>query len=199
MYRFKKGLILIINNEQDVIRIVQEDAWMMDVLRAAQTLRLPDWWVCAGFVRSKIWDVLHGYSEATPLPDVDVVYFDPDCTDETVEKELEKKLFAINPHIPWSVKNEARMHLINHMRPFTSSVDAIAHFTETATALGLTMNEDQQIILTAPHGIQDAVDMVVRPTPYYLQSPDRAQIYEGRVSKKNWSQVWPKLTIVHIQ
>ncbi|MCJ8012443.1 nucleotidyltransferase family protein [Paenibacillus sp. KQZ6P-2] len=188
----------MIKTEQDIIQLVQKDVWMMDILHTAKTLHLPDWWVCAGFVRSKIWDVLHGYTERTPLPDVDVVYYDPSCCDTKVEKELEQRLFSLHPCIPWSVKNEARMHLINNLPPFTSSVDAISNFTETVTALGLTLDEDDGLVLTAPHGIEDAIRMVVRPTPYYLQSEERAQIYEGRVSKKNWSQTWPKVTITHI-
>ncbi len=51
---------------------------MMDILRAAQALQLPDWWVCAGFVRATIWDALHGYKVRTPTPVIDLIYFDPD-------------------------------------------------------------------------------------------------------------------------
>ncbi|WP_339324573.1 nucleotidyltransferase family protein [Paenibacillus sp. FSL W8-0194] len=189
----------MIQSEQDLIRLVQQDDWMMDILHAAKTLHLPDWWVCAGFVRSKIWDVLHGFAERTPLPDVDVVYFDPGHLDEAAEKELERKLYAIRPNVPWSVKNEARMHMINQMPPFISSTDAIANFTETATALGLTLDEQDRVRLTAPHGIEDAVNLVVRPTPYYMQSPDRARIYENRVSKKRWSETWHRVVIEHIR
>ncbi|WP_202128467.1 nucleotidyltransferase family protein [Paenibacillus dendrobii] len=190
---------MILKNEKDIIQLVRDDAWMMDILHAAKTLKLPDWWVCAGFVRSKIWDVLHGFTERTPLPDVDVVYFDPGCCDEAIEKELERALFSINPHIPWSVKNEARMHLINNMPPFTSSVDAIANFSETATSLGVTLDENDELKLTAPHGVQDAIHMIVKPTPYFLETQEHAQIYERRISKKNWSTTWPNVRIVHIQ
>ncbi|MDR9854190.1 nucleotidyltransferase family protein [Paenibacillus sp. VCA1] len=188
----------MIRSEQDLIRLVQSDDWMMDILHAAKTLQLPDWWVCAGFVRSKIWDVQHGFTERTPLPDVDVVFFDPGNPDEAVEKEHESKLFSIRPNVPWSVKNEARMHLLNRMPPFVSSVDAISNFTETATALGLTLDEHDRIVLTAPHGIQDAIDLIVKPTPYYNTTPERAQIYENRVRNKNWNKIWPNLTIVQI-
>lgn len=77
---------------------------MMEILRITKSLNLPDWWVCAGFVRSKIWDVLHDFSERTPLPDVDVVFYDPTNLNETYEKELEKKLKYRRLDIPWSVK-----------------------------------------------------------------------------------------------
>ena len=84
----------MIHSEEDVIRLIYEDKWMMEILRSAQSLELPDWWVCAGFVRSKIWDMLHGFDERTPLPDIDVIYFDPSNVDEEIEKGYENILNA---------------------------------------------------------------------------------------------------------
>lgn len=69
-----------IHNEEELLRTVAEDRWMMDILAAARTLELPDCWVCAGFVRSKVWDVQHGFTGRTPLGDVDVIYYDPDVS-----------------------------------------------------------------------------------------------------------------------
>lgn len=45
---------MMIQNEKEIIQLIKEDEWMMDILRAVKSLHLPDWWVCAGFVRSKI-------------------------------------------------------------------------------------------------------------------------------------------------
>ncbi|AND41468.1 nucleotidyltransferase family protein [Cytobacillus oceanisediminis] len=50
----------MLKNEEDVIKVIQCDEKMMEIIKVASTLNLPDWWICAGFVRSKIWDVLHG-------------------------------------------------------------------------------------------------------------------------------------------
>src|SRR5690349_6783164 len=101
---------MTIKTEQDIIQIIQNDTWMMDVLHTAKSLKLPDWWICAGFVRSKIWDTLHNYEVRTATPDVDVIYFDPFQKDEAYEQSLEMKLINIDATIPWSVKNQARMH-----------------------------------------------------------------------------------------
>ena len=130
----------------------------MDILRSAQSLNLPDWWVCAGFVRSKIWDVLHEFKERTPLPDIDVIYFDESNTDEEIEKSYESILKQRQPTIPWSVKNQARMHTVNNDFPYSSSTEAIAKFPETATALGVKLDEEGKLVLTAPHGIKDVVN-----------------------------------------
>lgn len=102
-----------IRNKDDILAFIQEDKWMMDILASVKLLNLPDWWVCAGFVRSKIWDVLHDFDEKTPLPDIDVIYYDQAIVEEKEEKRLEEQLKDLMPTIPWSVKNQARMHIEN--------------------------------------------------------------------------------------
>ena len=44
-----------IRSEEDILSIIREDRWMMDILVTVQGLGLPDWWVCAGFVRGRVW------------------------------------------------------------------------------------------------------------------------------------------------
>jgi uncharacterized protein len=190
---------MMIKNAKDIIQLIKEDEWMMDILRAVKSLNLPDWWVCAGFVRSKIWDTLHGFKERTPIPDIDVIYFDDTNMEELEEKKLEIKLKNILPNIPWSVKNEARMHVVNNIPPYSSSVDAISKFPETATSLGVKLDEKDDIILVAPWGVDDVINLEVKPTPYFQESKERAQIYEERITKKNWKEIWYKVQVFHIE
>jgi uncharacterized protein len=188
----------LLKNKEDVVKLIQSDDKMMEIIKVASTLNLPDWWICAGFVRSKIWDTLHGFSERTETPDVDVIYFDTTNIDENIEKELENKLKSIMPNIPWSVKNEARMHVINHLPPYTSSEDAISKFPETATALGVKLDKDNKLVLTIPCGIEDVIHLELKPTPYFIETEELAAIYEERIIKKNWKAIWPKLKVHHI-
>ncbi|MFD1040416.1 nucleotidyltransferase family protein [Virgibacillus byunsanensis] len=166
---------------------------MMDILKTARELDLPDWWICAGFVRSKIWDVLHGFEKRTPLPDIDVVYFDKTNGNEQEEKRLEKELYDTLPGVRWSLKNEARMHVRNNVEPYTSTVDAISKFPETATALGIKLKNDGNLMLTAPHGVEDVLHMIVKPTPYILASKERLQIFEERIRTKKWDGRWDRV------
>ncbi|CAM4025035.1 nucleotidyltransferase family protein [Lederbergia lenta] len=188
---------MIIKNEEDIIKAIREDEWMMNLLKAVKTLNLPDWWVCAGFVRSKIWDVLHNFSSRTPLPDIDVIYFDSKIVDELEEIKMEEKLKSIVPNIPWSVKNQARMHIKSNMSPYSSSIDGISKFPETVTALGVKLDENEDIKLTAPWGINDVVNLEVRPTPFY-DTKDRMKVYENRVRKKAWNKTWGMVKIYGI-
>ncbi|KAB2334128.1 MULTISPECIES: nucleotidyltransferase family protein [Bacillaceae] len=185
--------------EEDILELIREDHWMMNLLKAVQSLQLPDWWICAGFVRSKIWDTLHTYQERTPLPDIDVIYYNPSNIDESEEKELERKLNQLVAGIPWSVKNQARMHVLNDMPPYTSSTDGISKFPETVTALGVKLDEKDNLVLTAPWGIEDVLNLKVRPTPYYLEGEERVAIYNNRMSKKKWNSIWEKVEVCAIE
>ncbi|WP_310176133.1 nucleotidyltransferase family protein [Neobacillus niacini] len=171
---------------------------MMHILKSAKSLNLPDWWICAGFVRSKIWDTLHNFSERTLIPDIDLIYFDPTNIDELEEKKLEELLNNLMPNTPWSVKNEARMHIKSKMPPYSSSVDAISKFPETATALGVKLDEKDNVVLTAPFGISDVVNLVVKPTPFFTQTKERIEIYEDRITKKNWKSIWNNVKVYYI-
>ena len=177
-------------NEEKIIELITEDKWMMNILKAAKSLNLPDWWICAGFVRSKIWDTLHNFIERTPIPDIDVIYFDPTNIDELMEKKLEEMLKTLLPNIPWSVKNEARMHFKSKMLPYSSSVDAISKFPETATALGVKLDERENMKLTAPCGISDVINLELKPTLFFTETKERVEIYEARITKKNWESTW---------
>lgn len=189
--------MLNVTNEQDIIRLVEKDEWMLQILRHAKSLQLPDWWVCAGFVRSKVWDTLHGFTERTALADVDVIFFDPVTADEQEEKLLEQKLKALDPTVPWSVKNEARMHLVNGIAPYESAVDAISKFPETATALGLSLDQNEQVILAAPCGVEDLLSLQVKPTPYFAANAQRMSVYKQRVVQKNWKSKWHRVEVFY--
>ncbi|MFB9328378.1 nucleotidyltransferase family protein [Paenibacillus aurantiacus] len=182
-------------DERWITALIEDDHWMMDILRTVQLLNLPDCWVCAGFVRAKVWDALHGYETRTPLPDIDVVYFDSACLEEQAEKQLEARLAELQPGQPWSVKNEARMHLVGGLPPYTSTEDAVSNFPETATALAVRLNAEGRVVLSAPWGVQDLLDLSVRPTPLVRWSEERLRVFAERVAKKNWKAVWPRITV----
>ena len=181
-------------NESDILKLIRDDVWMIKVLEIVQGLNLPDWMIGAGFIRGKVWDVLHRYTERTPLEDIDVIYFDPTNTEEVKEKELEK-ILKNKMDEPWSIKNQARMHLVvKRETPYTSSKDALAHWVETPTCIAATLDKDDNLKLIAPHGIDDLVNLVLRPSPLFTGD---IQIFKDRIEKKQWQSKWPKLKIIH--
>lgn len=186
-----------IQNENDIVKAIKEDEWMMNILFAVKSLDLPDWWICAGFIRSKIWDMIHDKNERTPLPDIDVIYFDSENTNEFEEKSIEEILTTLLSNIPWSVKNQARMHIRSNFPPYSSSVDGISKFPETATALGVKLDDKNNVVLAAPWGVHDVINLVVKPTTLY-NTDERIKIYHDRVSNKNWDKTWGGLKVYNI-
>ncbi|WP_367579296.1 nucleotidyltransferase family protein [Shouchella patagoniensis] len=184
----------MLKSKDEIIEVIKSDELMMHVLRIVQSLCLPEWWIAAGFVRSKVWDVQHGFLAPTPLPDVDVIYFDQVNKSETKEKKWERQLAQIEPNVPWSVKNQARMHLKNNLPPYTSSIDAIASFPETATAVVVTLSEEGNVVLTAPWGVEDLLQLRVKPTPLY-QSDERRSTFFRRVAQKDWVSTWKMVQV----
>jgi hypothetical protein len=176
---------------EDVARFLERRAGSMRLLRAVEALALPDAWIGAGFVRNAVWDHLHDLPSVTGDMDVDVVYFDRADADRSRDDRLEATLRAALPGVPWSVKNQARMHLRNGDRPYRDTADAIAHWPERCTAVAARSVRGRVEVL-APHGIDDLVDLVVRPTAAFA---DRPSVVLERIRAKRWVERWPRLRI----
>ena len=169
------------------------DGERLRLLTLVRTLPLPDCWVGAGFVRDAVWDDLHGFPATLPSGDVDVVWFDPANVDPSEDRRLEERLLALDASVRWSVKNQARMHVRNGDAPYASTVDAIRHWPETATAVAARLGADGSCELAAPFGLDDLFHLVVRPTPVF--SGDRCGIVLDRLRRKRWLERWPRLRV----
>ena len=180
------------NLELELTKIIESDDLLMSILTTVQAMQLEDCWVAAGVIRNKVWDYIH--CAQTEINDIDVIYFDEsDCLTET-EKALESKLQEMMPNQPWSVKNQARMHIKNKVAPYASSFDGVAHFPETPTAIAARLHNNKIEIL-APYGLHDLFEGLVRPTPPYHQGSKLYPIYLNRIQNKNWGVIWTKLMI----
>lgn len=157
-------------------------------------LGLPDCWIGAGFVRTPVWDRLHGYDRPTPLDDIDVVYFDPACLDPEAEQAQEARLRKALPDLPWSLRNQARMHLRNGDPPYRSTGDALRHWLETPTAVALRLAADGRPELLSPFGLDDLLNLVIRPTPHARAK--RMAAFRERLAAKDWLATWPKVRVV---
>jgi len=177
----------------DIQHLLEAHADLYALLSHVESLGLPDGWIGAGFIRNAVWDVLHGRAiDVSRLDDVDVIFFDRNDTRRERESDLEHRLREAAPGTNWSVKNQARMHLGNGDGPYRNALDAVAHWPETATAIAA-RSAHGRVEMIAPHGVQDLLNLIVRPTPAFAHKMD---VYRERVSSKNWPTRWPKLTML---
>lgn len=165
---------------------------MMKDLRIVRDLRLPEAYISAGYVRNYIWDYVHGFTNRTPLNDIDLIYYDLEQLDEEIDIQYEQQLIEQTGNFLWSVKNQARMHIRNGDEPYSGIEDAISHWPETVTGIAIRLEDDDRLTYVCPYGLDDIFECRVRQSPKFH---DRSY-YHSRISKKNWSQIWPKLLIL---
>lgn len=175
--------------EFDIAAFIAAQPAMMDLLRAVEALNLSDGWVGAGFVRNPVWDALHRFPWSASYSDVDVIYFDAANADPERDRRIDDRLRTAMPGIPWSVKNQARMHLQNGDHRYADTADVMTHSPETCTAIGV-RTEGTQVELLAPFGTDDLLSLVVQPTPAFA---NKRSIYQSRLAEKRWVERWPRL------
>lgn len=174
-----------------VQQIIRADPVRWHLLALVRALRSPDSWIGAGFVRNAVWDHLHQRPPSPPNGDVDVVWHDYGKADLAEDSRYEAALHAAEPSIVWSVKNQARMHVRNGDAPYGSVAEAMLHWPETATAIAVRRDEKEGIEIIAPFGLDDLLNLILRPTPRF--AANKAHIYEQRVRTKGWAASWPLL------
>jgi uncharacterized protein len=180
------------NLESKLTNLIESDDVLLTILKTVEQLQLNDCWVAAGAIRNKVWDTLHNMQ--TDTNDIDVIYFDETDISTQIEKALEARLQILMPNLPWSVKNQARMHSKNNVPPYLSSFDGVAHFPETPTSIAVRIINNQLEIM-APYGLQDLFDGKVRPTPPYQKGSKLHHIYLERMQHKKWDTIWRELVI----
>jgi hypothetical protein len=165
----------------------------MRVLGIVKELGLPDCWVAAGFVRNCVWDYLHRHSTSPLHQDIDVIWYDERRATPEHDALLEASLSGRDNTLDWSVKNQARMHQRNADSPYRSATDAMRYWPETATAVGVRLDQQGCIEIAAPFGLDDLFDLIVRPTERFRS--EKHPVYLDRIRSRNWHAIWPGLKI----
>lgn len=179
--------------------IIRNDARIMEMLRAVRSVGIPDWYIAAGAVRNLVWDTLSGFEDRAPLRDVDVVFFDAEDLSEEYEEEIRLKLRAEMPDVPWTVVNQARVHLwyerrfgVPLPRPYTSVEDGIATWQTTVNSIAVRLENDDMLTVYAPYGLEDLFNFTVRAIARHALPLS----VENLVAEKKWKERWPRVHIV---
>jgi len=175
--------------------ILQADSDRQRLLAHVRALDLPDCWIGAGFARDAVWDALHNRPPTIPSGDIDVIWFNKSCIDKAADDAIETRLRTLEPTFAWSVKNQARMHARNNDPPYASSIDAIRFWPETATAIAVRLQQNNQIEVAAPLGLDDLFHLIVRPTARFAD--EKRPVFQERVRTKRWLEKWPSLKLAN--
>jgi hypothetical protein len=178
--------------------VLRQNATLVDVLRRAGALNLPNWYLAAGAVVQTVWNVTTGRPPAEGVKDYDLIYFDDsdlswDAEDAAIRAGdvLFGDLLA-----PVEIRNQARVHLWFEDKfglpcpPYPSAEAAIDTFEAMSSCIGVRVDGGGHWRVYAPYGLSDIFNLVVRPNP--VLAP-RA-VYEAKIAR--WRRQWPTLTTV---
>ncbi len=185
------------SHAESLTRVVLASPVLQPVLERWDQLALPDCWLAAGALAQTFWNAAHELPPEHGISDIDIVYFDDRDLSEQAEAAHSARINATfsECRIRLDVKNEARVHLWYErrfgypIRPYASIQDAVATFPTTATSVGI-RPDLETIELCAPFGLNDLVQLVVRPNKAQVT----AEIYAAKVNR--WKQLWPRLKIM---
>ena len=191
------------------LRTILENSSVVErILRRTPRLQMPNWYLGAGCIAQTVWNSLHGFELTRNIQDYDLAYFDStDLSEETEEKTIRKAQSVLGDlGVNIDVKNEARVHLWykkrfgNAIRPYRSIEDAISSWPTTATSIGVRYEENGNLLVCAPFGLDDLFSMIVRPNmkqaEYFLTEDESTsrEVYNQKAQK--WVKAWPKLIVV---
>jgi len=198
MLEEKKNAFVQTLQEERLIALVQGSPVFMDALRAVRSLGLASWCIGAGAVRNLVWDALHAHPQPSALADIDVCHFDAGDPEARRDAELQGRLQALRPDLPWELTNQAAVHLwfesvFGHaVSPLRSLEEAVASWPEYATAVGISLDAQERLHVIAPHGLDDLFGLVVRRNPVRVS----VATYRQRLAQKRYAERWPRVTIV---
>lgn len=186
--------------EEELLEILKLNKSVQFILENAQKLNMPNWYLGAGGIVQTVWNIKHGFEPEYGIKDYDLVYYDANDTSSETQEDFVQKGKVLFKNIPVEVEivNEARVHLWyrkefgypTNQDQYKSVEEAIGVWPTTATATGVRKNMDGQFIVYAPFGLDDLLNLVVRPNKPKITK----EVYLEKVNR--WTNVWPKLKVI---
>lgn len=179
-----------------LFEIVRGAPHLLEVLEAARTLDLPDWWLVSGAIYNTVWNVLTGREPLYGIKDADLFYFDPDTSWEAEDRAIQRARAFFQHRPPVEIRNQARVHIWYEERfgqpyqPLTRSTEGIDNFAVRTHAVGLRLGGDDRLQLYAPFGLDDIFAFRLVPNPVR----DNRATHEAKAARQ--IALWPELSVV---
>ena len=154
--------------------IVRAAPSLMQVLRTARDLQLPDWLVFSGAVYQRVLNHLTGREPDYGIKDYDLGYHDAsDISYEAEDGVIRRVAAAFEPPLRQlvEVRNQARVHLWFEGKfgepyaPLRSTAEALERFVSPLFAVGVRLEPDDRLVIAAPFGLEDLFALRLAPNP----------------------------------
>jgi hypothetical protein len=172
---------------------------LMQVLTTLRALDLPDWRLFSGAVYQTVWNALTERDADYGIKDYDIGYFDADTGWDAEDRVIKHVAERFSPALAAKVevRNQARVHLWFEQKfnepyaPLACTDEALLRFVCPAFAVGVRLERDDALTVSAPFGLGDLFTMRLR------RNPTRA-ISDAAFSRVTDSAQarWPELEIL---
>ena len=172
---------------------------VMRVLQTVRDLGLPDWRLFSGAVYQTVWNALTERDADHGIKDFDIGYFDPDTSWDEEDTFIRRAAAAFDPALSplVEVRNQARVHLWfedKFAEPYPALKDtdeSLTRFVCPAFAVGVRLEADDSLNVSAPFGLTDLFTMRLRRNP----TRDVSDASFERVTTSAKAR-WPEVEII---
>jgi hypothetical protein len=186
-----------VSEEEQLAAILRATPSLMQVLKTARALELPDWLVFSGAVYQPVVNHLTGRPPGYGIKDYDLAYFDASDVSYEAEDEVIRRVAASLPE-PLNdlveVRNQARVHLWfedhfgERYAPLSCTAEALKRFASATFAVGVRLEADDSLHIEAPFGLASLFALRLRPNPL------RPSTHFDRACA-NVRRRWPELVV----
>lgn len=188
------------SSNAEFLRLIALNPAVVELMNRAAMLGLPDTWLVSGCLFQTVWNILAGESPARAIKDYDLFYFDSaDCSKDSEDAANRRaaELFA-DLGCDIDVRNQARVHMwyeqefgVRGYPRLGRSTDGIDNFLAVCCMVAVRRARSGSVELYAPFGVDDVLNRVMRPNPWYRNAP-RDCYY---IKAERWRSLWPELKV----
>ena len=182
------------------LELIQRNPVVVELLERLPLLGLPDAWVVSGCLFQTAWNVLSNKPSTYGIRDYDIFYFDASDLSAKSEEAINlagAELFT-DVGCDIDIRNQARVHTwyeaefgVGGYPQLTRSTDGIDNFLAVCCMVAIRRTEDGAFDVYSPFGVDDVLDRVMRPNPWYPNAP--ADFYNKKA--RRWTSLWPELKV----
>ena len=154
-------------------------------------------YLSAGVIRNLIWAHLHDEDYSLKNTEIDIIFYD-EKDDGTQNLKIERVLVEVFPDIDWDIVNQALVHgwyvtdQGKKIPPLSSIEHALSLWPETATAVAIRLNLDNEFECISPFGLSDLFELKLRWNKALVSE----ETFIARLKQKKFLEKWPKLKII---
>jgi len=173
---------------------------VVELTYRAPLLGLPDTWVVSGCLFQTAWNVLSGQTPTHGIKDYDLFYFNASDLSAESEAKINRHGAEIFSDLDCEIdiRNQARVHTwyesefgVREYPQLRKSTDGIDNFLAVCCMVGVRRQSSREIDVYSPFGVEDILNRVMRPNPWYLNAP--VDFYDRKAQR--WSALWPDLKV----